>query len=326
MKRQEKSDSSIVPNIRRKSNTLRKKIGKGTTVGKEVVQLRLFDSSTELSQESVDLSDADLSASGKIERFKELNINRQELPAMTMEEIANRANLFLAFEQVRANRGSSGPDRRSVNDVGAVINELVPRLQNELLSGNYYPGMIRRVWIPKSGGGQRGLGIPNVIDRIVQQAFLQILNPHYEKIFHDSSHGFRPNRSCHTAIAEAKGYVEEGFTWVVDIDLEKFFDRVHHQRLQSKLEQKIKDRHVIEVIKRMMKAKVVLPDGLITEVTEGVPQGGPLSPLLSNIVLDELDQELSRRGHHFVRYADDRLGRRQTTVISTFAANVLVSA
>ncbi|MBE7438001.1 MAG: group II intron reverse transcriptase/maturase [Spirochaetales bacterium] len=179
------------------------------------------------------------------------------------------------------------------------------RLRIELLSGNYYPGMIRRVWIPKPGGGKRGLGIPNVIDRIVQQAFLQIIQPHYEMTFHDSSHGFRPGRSCHTALAEAKSYMEEGLTWVVDIDLEKFFDRVNHQRLIVRLERRITDKRVMTTIKRMLKARVVLPDGLVESVEEGVPQGGPLSPLLSNIVLDELDRELSRRGHRFVRYADD---------------------
>src|SRR5437867_1888221 len=134
---------------------------------------------------------------------------------------------------------------------------------------------------------------------------LQVLSPHWEPTFHPSSHGFRPGRSCHTAIAEAKQYLEEGYDWVVDLDLEKFFDRVHHQRLVARLETKVKDRRLMTLIQRMLKAKVVMPEGVVVNTDEGVPQGGPLSPLLSNIVLDELDQELAQRGHRFVRYADD---------------------
>ena len=167
------------------------------------------------------------------------------------------------------------------------------------------PGDIRRVWIPKTGGGQRGLGIPNVIDRVVQEAVRLVLEPLYEPTFHRSSHGFRPGRSCHTAIAEALRHVDEGHEWVVDLDLERFFDRVNHQRLMSKLAQRVQDKAVLVLIGRMLKAKVVLPDGVVVPSAEGVPQGGPLSPLLSNIVLDELDLELGRRGHRFVRYADD---------------------
>ena len=182
------------------------------------------------------------------------------------------------------------------------------------------------MWIPKSGGGQRGLGIPNVVDRIVQQAVHQVLSPNYEPTFHGSSHGFRPGRSCHTAIAEAKGHLEEGNEWVVDLDLEKFFDRVHHQRLLSRMEKRVKDNQLIALIRKMLKAKVVMPDGVVVGTEEGTPQGGPLSPLLSNIVLDELDDELSRRGHRFVRYADDcniyvsseRAGKRVMTSIVRF--------
>ena len=182
---------------------------------------------------------------------------------------------------------------------------LLPRLQRALLDGTYRPGDIRRVWIPKPGGGQRGLGIPNVIDRWVQQAVLQVLEPIFEPTFHASSHGFRPKRGAHTAIAEAKEYVGDGYGVVVDIDLSKFFDRVHHQRLLSRLGQTVADSRILKLIGRMLKAKVVMPDGTRVSTDEGTPQGGPLSPLLSNVVLDEFDWELARRGLRFVRYADD---------------------
>jgi len=182
---------------------------------------------------------------------------------------------------------------------------LLPKLRESLRSGRYQPGAIRRVWIPKPGGGERGLGIPNVVDRVVQQALLQVLEPVFEPTFHGSSHGFRPRRGAQTAIAQAKGYVQEGFGHVVDIDLSKFFDRVNHQRLLGRLAQRIEDGRVLRLVHQMLRAKVVLPEGAVVSTTEGTPQGGPLSPLLSNIVLDELDRELERRGLRFVRYADD---------------------
>jgi group II intron reverse transcriptase/maturase len=185
------------------------------------------------------------------------------------------------------------------------LDDVTAELHRALLDESYRPGLIRRVWIPKGGGGQRGLGIPNVVDRIVQQAVHQVLSPHYEATFHESSHGFRPERSCHTAIAEAKQHLEEGYEWVVDLDLSKFFDRVHHERLLARLAQRVHDARVNRLIRRMLKAKVVMPDGVVVSNEEGTPQGGPLSPLLSNIVLDELDRELEQRGHRFVRYADD---------------------
>ncbi|WP_437645061.1 group II intron reverse transcriptase/maturase [Sorangium sp. So ce362] len=227
------------------------------------------------------------------------------LPAMTMEEVASEDNLMRAFEKVAQNDGAPGPDRQSVDEVRAHLGSVLPVLRRELLEGNYRPGLIRRVWIPKAGGGQRGLGIPNVVDRTVQQAVHQVLSPHYEPTFHGSSHGFRPGRSCHTAIAEAVGHLEEGHEWMVDLDLKSFFDRVHHDRLLARIELRVKDRRLIDLIRRMLKAKVILPNGVVVSTEEGAPQGGPLSPLLSNIVLDELDWELERRGHRFVRYADD---------------------
>jgi RNA-directed DNA polymerase len=222
-----------------------------------------------------------------------------------LERVASPRNLATALYHVASNKGAPGIDGRSVSDVVALSHEILPALRASLLSGTYEPGAVRRVWIPKPGGGQRGLGIPNVIDRVVQQAILQVLEVIYEPTFHNSSHGFRRGRGAHTAIAEARSYVEEGRSVVVDIDLAKFFDRVNHQRLLSRLGQRIMDRRLLKLIGQLLKADVVLPDGVRVSTEEGTPQGGPLSPLLSNIVLDEFDQELSRRGLRFVRYADD---------------------
>jgi len=219
-----------------------------------------------------------------------------------MEEVTKQVDE--AFSSVASNRGAPGPDRQTIEQVRACWTGLREELVASLLEGTYQPGDIRRVWIPKPGG-QRGLGIPNVVDRVVQEAVRRVLEPLYEPTFHASSHGFRPNRSCHTAIREACQYLDEGYDWVVDLDLEKFFDRVSHQRLMARLAQRVSDRQLLELIGRMLRAKVVMPDGVKVGTEEGVPQGGPLSPLLSNIVLDELDWELARRGHRFVRYADD---------------------
>ena len=221
----------------------------------------------------------------------------------TMEGVVE--GLDTAFERVASNKGAPGPDRQTIGMVRKHLPEVLQEVRAALLDGSYRPGDIRRVWIPKSGGGQRGLGIPNVVDRMVQEALRAVLEPLWEPTFHPSSHGFRPDRSCHTAIAEAKSYVEEGYEYVVDIDLEKFFDRVHHQRLMARVATRVSDRRVLVLLGRMLKAAVVMPDGVRVSSEEGVPQGGPLSPLLSNIVLDELDAELAQRGHRFVRYADD---------------------
>lgn len=214
-------------------------------------------------------------------------------------------NLARALLNVGRNRGAAGVDGCSVGKVVEASRRLLPKLRRELLSVRYRPGDVRRVWIPKPGGGQRGLGIPNVVDRWVQQAVLQVLEPIFEPGFHSSSHGFRRDRGAHTAIAEAKRYVEQGHGIVVDLDLAKFFDRVNHQRLLNRLGQRVSDGRILKLVHRMLKAKVVMPDGTRVSTEEGTPQGGPLSPLLSNVVLDELDWELERRGLHFVRYADD---------------------
>lgn len=242
-----------------------------------------------------------------------------------MEEVIER--LEEAFAHVAANQGAPGPDRQSIEQVREHLPALLPNLRRSLLEGTYLPGEIRRVWIPKAAGaGQRPLGIPNVVDRMVQEAVRLVLEPLYEPTFHESSHGFRPNRSCQTAIAEAKSYVEEGYHIVVDLDVEKFFDHVHHQRLMSRLALRVEDKRLLVLIGRMLKAQVLLPDGVQVATQEGVPQGGPLSPLLSNIVLSELDEELSRRGLRFVRYADDcniyvrseRAGQRVLHSVSEF--------
>ncbi len=224
-------------------------------------------------------------------------------PSATMEQVCK--HLEQAFQNVASNQGAPGPDRQSIEQVRQQLSKLLPKLRSQLLEGTYQPGNIRRVWIEKSGGGQRGLGIPNVIDRVVQEAVRLVLEPVYEPTFHEESHGFRPGRSCHTAIAQAYEHIDQGYEWVVDIDLEKFFDGVNHQRLMARLAERLGDRPLRELMGRMLKAKVVLPDGVVVSNEQGVPQGGPLSPLLSNIVLDELDQELHQRGHRFVRYADD---------------------
>jgi RNA-directed DNA polymerase len=230
---------------------------------------------------------------------------RDALLPMTMEEVSNLGTLSFAFRRVEANDGAPGPDRQSIREVAEHLEQILPELSRSLLDGSYRPGKIRRVWIPKAGGGQRGLGIPDVVDRVVQQAVQLVLGPHYDPGFHPSSHGFRPGRSCHTAIAEAREHLEEGYDWVVDLDLEKFFDRVSHDRLISRLGQRITDRRLLRLIRQMLEAKVVMPDGVVVSTEEGTPQGSALSPLLSNIVLDELDQEMARRGYRFVRYADD---------------------
>jgi group II intron reverse transcriptase/maturase len=222
-----------------------------------------------------------------------------------LEQTASLPNLARALVHVARNKGAAGVDGQSVSEAVDNARSLLPKLRHELMSGSYRPGDIRRVWIPKPGGGQRGLGIPNVVDRVVQQAMLQILEPVFEPTFHPSSHGFRPNRGAHTAIAEAKEHIRAGYDIVVDLDLEKFFDQVNHQRLLNRLARRVDDGRFLQLVHRMLKAKVVLPDGARVSSNEGTPQGGPLSPLLSNIVLDELDWELDRRGLRFVRYADD---------------------
>ena len=280
---------------------------KATTVAEETRQLELRFGTAEsqgakASRTNGGVVAENLSATAP---FVEPKPNRkgEKVVSATMEEVTSR--LKQAFYKVAANKGAPGPDRQNIEEVREHLDEVVPKVAAELLTGSYKPGDIRRVWIPKSGGGDRGLGIPNVVDRMVQEAVRQVIEPLYEPTFHDESHGFRPGRSCHTAIAAAKKHLEEGYEWVVDLDLEKFFDRVSHQRLMARLARRVTDKRLLVLIGQMLKAAVVMPDGVRVATEEGVPQGGPLSPLLSNIVLDELDAELAQRGHRFVRYADD---------------------
>src|SRR6516225_3441686 len=230
-------------------------------------------------------------------------VNPEMAAPATMEEVAYR--LTGALLKVASNKGAPGPDGQTIEALCEQWPTVLPRLQADLLQGTYQPGVIRREYIPKAGGGERGLGIPDVVDRVVCEAVRQVLEPLWEPTFHPSSHGFRPGRSCHTAIAEAKGHLEDGYEWCVDLDLERFFDLVCHQRLTAKLAQRVGNRRLLVLIGGMLRAKVVLPDGVVIASEQGVPQGGPLSPLLSNIVLDELDRELARRRLRFVRYADD---------------------
>src|SRR5438876_622449 len=222
-----------------------------------------------------------------------------------MEAVVERENMKLALARVEQNRGSAGVDKMTVEQLRAYLREHWLRIKEELLADNYRPQPVLKVEIPKPGGkGKRMLGIPTVIDRLIQQALHQVLSPLFEPDFSESSYGFRPNRSAQQAVLKAREYVREGRRWVVDIDLEKFFDRVNHDILMSRLARRIKDKRVLRLIRRYLQAGM-MSNGLTTARREGTPQGGPLSPLLSNILLDELDKELERRGHTFCRYADD---------------------
>lgn len=221
-----------------------------------------------------------------------------------MERVAGIGNLKRAWERVRANKGSGGVDGESVASFGERGWERLLEMRKRLLGGTYRPSAVRGVEIPKPSGGVRQLGIPTVEDRIVQQAVAQVLTPLYETVFSESSYGFRPGRGAHMALRKGAEHVAEGFGVVVDLDLEKFFDRVNHDRLMARLARDIGDRRVLRLIRSFLKAGL-MKDGVCQRREEGTPQGGPLSPLLANVVLDELDKELERRGHRFCRYADD---------------------
>lgn len=219
-----------------------------------------------------------------------------------MEEICEWGNLKQAIGQVKANKGGAGIDGMSVDELPD-YRELVV-IREQLLNGTYKPQPVRRVEIPKPDGGVRKLGIPTVLDRFVQQAVMQVLQKQWDQTFSDSSFGFRPGRSTHQAVAQAQQYIAAGYGWTVDLDLEKFFDRVNHDKLMGQIAKRIRDKRLLKLIRAFLNAGV-MENGLVSASVEGTPQGGPLSPLLSNLVLDELDRELERRGHRFVRYADD---------------------
>ena len=221
-----------------------------------------------------------------------------------MEEVCERGNLERALKRVESNRGSPGVDGMSVGDLRGYLVDHWPAIREQLLNGAYKPMPVKRVDIPKPGGGVRQLGVPTVLDRFIQQAVLQILQAYWDHTFSEHSYGFRPGRSAHQAVTKAQQYIGKGRRWTVDIDLEKFFDRVNHDRLMARLAQRIGDKAMLKLIRAYLNAGV-MEYGLVSQRTEGTPQGGPLSPFLSNVVLDELDRELERRGHCFVRYADD---------------------
>jgi RNA-directed DNA polymerase len=215
-----------------------------------------------------------------------------------------RANMVLAWKRVKANRGSAGADGLTIEATKEYLKTHWPRLREELQAGRYRPQPVRRVQIPKPGGGMRELGIPNVTDRLIQQALLQVLQPLIDPTFSEFSYGFRPGRRAHDAVLQAQRYVQEGYGVVVDVDLEKFFDRVNHDILMDRLSKRIEDKAVLRLIRAYLGAGI-MDDVVVIERDEGTPQGGPLSPLLANVLLDEVDRELERRGHRFVRYADD---------------------
>lgn len=221
-----------------------------------------------------------------------------------MEEVLRRENLFSALKRVKANKGAPGVDGMSVDELPEYLREAWPAIREQLLSETYVPSPVREVRLPKPGGGTRMLGIPTVLDRLITQAITQVMSPIFDQDFSAHSYGFRPGRSAHQAIEQARRYMAEGSRWVVDLDLEKFFDQVNHDLLMSRVARKIKDKRLLKLIRRYLTAGI-MQGGLVSIREAGTPQGSPLSPLLSNILLDDFDKELERRGHCFCRYADD---------------------
>ncbi|MCA1800350.1 MAG: group II intron reverse transcriptase/maturase, partial [Actinobacteria bacterium] len=221
-----------------------------------------------------------------------------------LEQILSQGNMERALKRVTANGGAAGVDGVETTELGEVLSEQWPRIKTQILEGSYIPQPVRRVEIDKPGGGVRPLGIPTTIDRLIQQAIGQVLSPIYEPVFSEYSYGFRPGRSAHDGIQQALSYINQGYDWVVDMDLKSFFDKVNHDYLMHLVSQRITDKPLLKLIRRYLQSGV-MEGGVVSPSRQGTPQGGPLSPLLSNILLDELDKELERRGHRFVRYADD---------------------
>src|ERR1700722_3121645 len=235
-------------------------------------------------------------------------VHATESPASTnrlIEEVCERENLKQALRRVKANKGSPGVDGMTIDEITDYLKQHWQTIREQLLSGTYEPKPVRRVEIPKpDGGGMRKLGIPTVLDRFIQQAVMQVLQKQWDPTFSQYSYGFRPRRSAHHAVAQAQLYIAQGYGWVIDLDLEKFFDRVNHDKLMGQIAKRVEDKRLLKLIRAFLNAGV-MENGLVSPSVEGTPQGGPLSPLLSNLVLDELDRELECRGHRFVRYADD---------------------
>jgi len=247
-----------------------------------------------------------------------------------MKQLLSRENLLTALRRVEKNKGSHGVDEMSVKELRKHIMLHWQEIRGSIEKGTYQPRPVRRVEIPKPNGGTRLLGIPTVTDRFIQQAIAQVLTPLYDPDFSEHSYGFRPNRRGHDAVRKAKGYIQNGYRWVVDLDLEKFFDKVNHDKLMALLAKKVDDKNILKLIRRYLESGVMI-NGVVMESTEGTPQGGPLSPLLSNVILDEMDKELEKRGHKFVRYADDcniyvitrKAGRRVKESVTRYLENEL---
>jgi RNA-directed DNA polymerase len=260
-------------------------------------------------------------------------VNDPESPASTnrlMEEVCERENLKEALRRVKANKGSAGVDGMTVGGITDYLKQHWPAIREQLLNGTYEPRPVRRVEIPKPDGGVRKLGIPTVLDRFIQQAVMQVLQRRWDPTFSESSYGFRPGRSAQQAVAQAQQHIADGHGWCVDLDLEKFFDQVNHDKLMGQIAKRVEDKRLLKLIRAFLNAGV-MENGLVSPSVEGTPQGGPLSPLLSNLVLDELDRELKRRGHRFVRYADDcniyvrseRAGQRVMESVTRFITQTL---
>src|SRR5437667_4784909 len=256
-----------------------------------------------------------------------------ESPALTeqlMEEVCDRENLERAWQRVRGNKGAPGVDGMTVDNAKSYLREHWPDIRSQLLAGTYRPQPVKRVEIPKPDGGVRKLGVPCVVDRLIQQALLQVLQEQWDPTFSEHSYGFRPGRDADQAVAEAQCYIAEGYSYVVDLDLERFFDRVNHDSLMARVAARVSDKRALKLIRAFLNAGV-MEDGLVRPVDEGTPQGGPLSPLLSNLVLDDLDKELARRGLRFCRYTDDcniyvrsrRAGERVMASVSRFLTKKL---
>lgn len=268
----------------------------------EGYQLRLFDKQTNAPCQDTDSGtirgqDKGVEYLSQLERQRTLTTN-------ILEEVVEYVNLNKAYKQVWANKGSGGIDKMDVTELRQWMGKNINNLRKEILEQSYQVSPVRKVEIPKPGGGKRMLGIPTVKDRLVQQAIHQKLSQHYDPMFSENSYGFRPGRSAQQAVQQASNYIKSGKEWVVDIDMEKFFDKINHDRLMQRLSKGIGDKRLLRLIHACLRAGM-MEGGLVEQRTAGTPQGGPLSPLLSNIVLDELDKELEKRGHSFCRYADD---------------------